>query len=317
MFPIIDGVPRMLLPPMRDALLKGYLADGLDTRQIATASSFGFEWNHFSEMYNEWGSAFLEYMQPHGPDFFRGKRVLDAGCGSGRYAYYAAKYGAEVWAVDLGPAVDVAERNAGKNGNVRSVQADLYKLPFALESFDFIYSIGVLHHLSDPEAGFHNLLRYLKPGGEIQIYLYWNPEDKPIKRAMLSAIAVLRRFTTRLPHCVIYALSYPAAAAARMMFVWPYQIMKHVPGMQEFASAIPMRQYAAYPFRVCVNDQFDRFSAPIENRYTRDEVESWLNRANLECPILVSNYGWVANGRKWAGAALPREPKIRALASGG
>jgi hypothetical protein len=59
-----------------------------------------------------------------------------------------------------------------------------------------------------------------------------------------------------------------------------------------------MKQYAAYPFRVCVNDQFDRFSAPIENRYTRAEVLSWLERAGLEEPSVHPNYGWIARGRK-------------------
>jgi hypothetical protein len=61
-----------------------------------------------------------------------------------------------------------------------------------------------------------------------------------------------------------------------------------------------MKQYADYPFRVCVNDQFDRFSAPIENRYTREEVEGWLKRAGLEEITVHPNFGWVGSGRKKA-----------------
>ena len=136
-------------------------------------------------MYEEWEKQFLNYMQPHAADFFPGKKILDAGCGNGRFAYYAAKYGAEVWAIDLGPAVEVAQHNT-QSRNVHVVQADLHNPPFALESFDFIYSIGVLHHLPNPEAAFQNLLRFLKPGGVVQIYLYWKPEQRPIKSAMLS-----------------------------------------------------------------------------------------------------------------------------------
>ena len=117
MFPIIDGVPRMLLSPMREALANGPLKGDVDIRQVETARSFGFEWNHFCEMYDEWEKAFFEYMQPHAPAFFRGKRVLDAGCGSGRYAYYAAKHGAEVWAVDLGPAIGITQRNTSTISN--------------------------------------------------------------------------------------------------------------------------------------------------------------------------------------------------------
>src|SRR5713226_4200894 len=103
--------------------------------------------------------SFLDYMQPHDPDFFRGKKVLDAGCGNGRFAYHAARSGAEVWAIDLGPAIEVARRNTEPASKVQVIQADLYHPPFALQSFDFIYSIGVLHHLPNPESAFQNLLR--------------------------------------------------------------------------------------------------------------------------------------------------------------
>src|SRR5712692_7695503 len=137
-FPIINGIPRMLLSPFREALLSNGQATGRDALQVATAQSFGFEWRRFPEMYDEWEASFLAYMQPRGPEFFRGKKVLDAGCGGGRFAHYAARYGAEVWAVDLGPAVEVATRTTENAGELAVVQADVHALPFAPESFDFI-----------------------------------------------------------------------------------------------------------------------------------------------------------------------------------
>src|SRR6185295_17048420 len=211
--------------------------------------------------------------------------------------YYATKYGAEVWAIDLGPAVEVASRNTASVGQAQVVQADLHKPPFALESFDFIYSIGVLHHLPDPEPAFRNLLRFLKPGGEIQIYLYWKPERQPIKSLLLSGVTAARQVTTRMPHSAVYALAYPSAMAAFLLFVWPYRMMKQV-GLKSLAEDLPMKQYASFPFRVCVNDQLDRFSAPIENRYTRQDVADWLNRAQLEKTKVNAAYGWIGTGRK-------------------
>ncbi|PWT93581.1 MAG: hypothetical protein C5B55_04285 [Blastocatellia bacterium] len=297
-FPIRDGIPRLLLPSLRDALLAGATAVGMDAQQVETALSFGFEWHRFPEMYREWEQQFLDYMRPHGSDFFKGKKVLDAGCGNGRFAHYAAKYGAEVWAIDLGPAVEVAKRNTESAGVVNVVQADLHSPPFALESFDFIYSIGVLHHLPDPEAAFRSLLRFLKPGGEVQIYLYWKPERQPIKALLLTAVTGVRQLTTRLPHRMVHALSYPFAVGAFAFFVWPYRILRTVPALRDVAEKMPMKQYAGFPFRVCVNDQLDRFSAPIENRYTRADVEKWLKAAGLESPLVGENFGWIGTGRK-------------------
>jgi len=297
-FPINNDIPRMLLPSLRMAILENEAPSGMDAQQVETAMSFGFEWHRFPEMYREWERQFLDYMQPHKADFFKGKKVLDAGCGNGRFAYYAAKYGAEVWAIDLGPAVEIARKNTQAAGDVQVVQADLYNPPFAHESFDFIYSIGVLHHLPDPEQAFQNLLRFLKPGGEVQIYLYWRPERRPIKTLLLSAISAARKLTTRLPHRAVYAFAYPSALVAFIFFVWPYRILKSFPTLHKVAEGLPMKQYASFPFRVCVNDQLDRFSAPIENRYSRSEVENWLSRAALDSVEVMENYGWVATGRK-------------------
>ena len=293
-YPIIDGIPRLLLPPMREAL-NG--TSRSTTVEADTARSFGYEWHRFPEMHEEFEKQFLNYMQPHAADFFHGKKVLDAGCGNGRFAYYAAKYGAEVWAIDLGPAVEVARRNT-QSRNVHVVQADLHNPPFAFESFDFIYSIGVLHHLPDPEAAFQNLLRFLKPGGVVQIYLYWKPERRSIKAALLSGMTAARRLTTRLPYRAVYALAYPTAMAAFTFFVWPYRILRRFSTFNRVAEDFPLKQYADLPFRVCVNDQLDRLSAPIENRYTRQDVQNWLARASLEAPTVGENFGWIATGRK-------------------
>ena len=207
------------------------------------------------------------------------------------------KISAEVWAIDICSAVEIAKYNTRLHNNVYVAQADIHHLPFEPESFDLIYSIGVLHHLPDPEAAFRNLLRYLKPGGWIHIYLYWQPENSRSNAPCWLSSRAIRRITTRIPHRLVYGLSFPAAAIVFAGFVWPYQLLAAA-GLNGIAERMPMKQYASYPFRVCVNDQFDRLSAPIEFRFTRDEVEGWMRRAGLEEIVIRPNYGWCATGRK-------------------
>ena len=74
--------------------------------------------------------------------------------------------------------------------------------------------------------------------------------------------------------------------------------MKRVPALRSVADKMPMKQYAVLPFRVCVNDQLDRFSAPIENRYTKTEVEAWLSSAGLKKFQVIPNFGWLGTGQK-------------------
>jgi SAM-dependent methyltransferase/uncharacterized protein YbaR (Trm112 family) len=297
-FPIVNGILRVL-PKTASGLSSS--SNGLAERnqflQLKTAASFGFEWTHFSEMYPEWENNFWDYMFPRTAESFRGKRVLDAGCGIGRHAYYAAFYGAEVWAVDISDAVEVAAKNAGGTG-VRIIQADLNHLPFREESFDMVYSMGVLHHLPDPEGALRYLLRFVKPGGEFRMFLYWAPERQLLKRLLLKMVSAVRMFTVRMPHRLLYPISYVAAFLVWICFVWPYRALARIPMLTNMADRLPLRQYSRYPFRTCVNDQFDRLSAPLERRYRREQVVQFLKSAGLEELNVFPNFGWVASGRK-------------------
>lgn len=297
-FPIVNGIPRLLSKTtFASSSSSNCVAERIQTLQLKTAESFGFEWAHFSEMYPEWESNFRDYMFPRTAESFRGKRVLDAGCGIGRHSYYAAYYGAEVWAVDISDAVEIAARNTQGTG-ARVIQADLNHLPFQKESFDLVYSMGVLHHLPDPEGAFRYLLRFVKPGGEFRMFLYWAAERQPLKKFLLKAVSALRMLTIRMPHRLLYPLSYVAASLVWTWFVWPYRVLKQIPMLSGIADRLPLRQYSRYPFRTCVNDQFDRLSAPLERRYSRAQVEQFLKSAGLEEINVFPNFGWVASGKK-------------------
>jgi SAM-dependent methyltransferase len=145
------------------------------------AGSFGFQWKLYSRTQLDDASSQRSeraFRRRTGfrPEDLGGKLVLDVGCGMGRFAEVATRWGAHVFGIDLSLASEVAAKNlADRSASI--FQADVFKLPFAPESFDYIYSIGVLHHTPDCEQAFKALPKLLKPGGRIAIWLYssYNP----------------------------------------------------------------------------------------------------------------------------------------------
>ena len=260
-----------------------------------TASSFAFEWERFGGIRDEWERNFLDYMQPHDPAFFEGLDVLDAGTGSGRHARQAAIYGARVAAVDLGASIDVARQNV--TDDVLTVQSDLEALPFRQGSFDFVMSIGVLHHLPDTGRALRYLVAFVKPGGRLRVYLYWKPE-RAWHRWILRGVTAARQVTTRLPHRLLLALCYPLSVALWILFVGPHRLLRRWKATLKLADSLPLKTYADYPFGVLINDQFDRLSAPVERRFTAEEVRLLMKDAGLEGVEVRANSGWIAEGRR-------------------
>ena len=106
-------------------------------------------------------------------DFFQGKLVLDAGCGSGRWTYAMALLGATVVAVDLTDSgVAAAHAATAAMDKVVVLQASLFQLPFRPESFDFVVSWGVMHHTPNTKAAFDRVAPMAKRGGTFYVMVY-------------------------------------------------------------------------------------------------------------------------------------------------
>jgi SAM-dependent methyltransferase/uncharacterized protein YbaR (Trm112 family) len=337
-FPVVDGIPRIFVGELRriyatdfgDFLSRRGLTVGSNgapttaetEAKLATRDSFGYEWTYFHEMLPEWEENARYYFEPiGGASTLKGKLCLEAGCGKGRHSYYALRAGARVVAVDFSRAVDVAAQNCKKvDGDRLFVQADIMNLPFQPGVFDAGYSFGVLHHLPDPEGGFRCVVDRVKPGGRVLVYLYHALEGEPVKQAILKGVNVARKLTTRLPHKMLLPISKVLGVGLYVGVVTPYKILRRLPPTRALAEQMPLKIYADYPMRVIINDQFDRFSAPIENRYRRDEVLGWLERAGLSDPVILGEGGWRAAGQKpstdrrestasSSSAAPPRPPR--------
>lgn len=270
-FPIRNGVPRLL-------------PDSLPAAAEKTSAAFGWQWLKFTELHDEYEAQFLDWIHPLQPSFFRDKVVLDAGCGNGRHAYYAARYGArEVIAMDLSAAVETAAENASSLPNLHVVQGDINHPPFKRHShggpFDFVYSIGVLHHLPDPEAGFHSLVRFVRPGGAIFAWVYGSENNGAVQHF----INPLRMgVSSRVPPRVLPVIAWPLTVALQGVVKGIYRPLH---GRLLF-EALPSHDYlysiSGFSFRRNYNIVFDHLVAPVAHYISRAEFQSWYDQASLE-----------------------------------
>jgi len=235
------------------------------------AENFGFEWNlHNKTQLDNAASRDSEesFAQKTGftPDELRGKLVLDVGCGMGRYSDVVSRWGATVVGVDLTSAVDAAQGNIGSRANVNLAQADIFNLPFADKTFDYIFSLGVLHHTPDTKAAFDKLPRLLKPGGKLAIWVY-----STTMRSWCWTSDIYRHLTSRLPKRVLYALCHVAI---------PWYYLRRLPLVGHYTSTLlPISYHPDREWRVL--DTFDWYSPAYQWKHTDEELRDWFGGQGL------------------------------------
>jgi SAM-dependent methyltransferase len=260
----------------------------------ATIDRFGYEWKHFSD-YN--ADNFKQFIAPLPDNFFEGKIGLDVGCGAGRHVRQVSELGAEIVGIDLSHAVDAAHQNNADNELVHIVQADIHNLPFHHDVFHFVYSLGVLHHLPDPEKGFQILPPYLTTGGSLFVWVYVNTLRK-------VALEILRYFARPLSNENIRRFAYVCNLVDYGIFINLYRLIRKLPilgNLIERYSPLRVREYAEHGFQVAFVDWFDRLSAPITNYYKEDEMRNWLKCSGLNNTKLLlegDSWWWLYGERK-------------------
>ena len=195
----------------------------------------------------------------------RGKLVLDAGVGSGRFADIVSQWGADVVGTDLSLSVEAAHEMLGKRPNVWIAQADIGAMPFLPETFDAIFSIGVLHHTPDTEAYFRKLIPLLKPGGTIAIWVYPDIGAYAVRKPWVN-------FINRIP---------PAAYRD-----WCECFMKLA--LRKKDSKLFNALWRSFPYPRDSNglewnalDLFDSYSPKYHGIHSEAEVRGWFEAAGL------------------------------------
>lgn len=269
---LIDGIPRFV----SDEHLK----------------SFGDQWTTYEVAHDDEDRETFRAKTGMSLDKLKGLRVLDAGCGGGRYSKICGEAGATVLGADHSRAVDKAMQLCSHLNDVRFVQADLKKLPLKPESYDFVFSIGVMHHDADTRTVFDAVANLVKPGGRYSVWLYrrnqWWQE-------MINS--GLRMLTTRLPSPVLKPFCHLGA------------ILGGIPIVNRILNKIVnFSAHPSYENRVC--DTFDWWAPEYQYHHTEDELLTWFREAGfVDAKVLPPEkkglfYDWVYNHNLLIGSGV-------------
>jgi len=267
------------------------------------ADNFGMQWNKFRQTQLDSHSGHSisadRFWKATGwrPEDIKGKWVLDIGCGSGRFAEVALSAGAIVVALDYSSAVDACLENLRSYKNLHVVQGDVYALPFLPESFDFVYSLGVLQHTPDVGKAFRALPPMVAPGGLLCVDYYWRRI-----RTLLNPKYVLRPVTKRMSQRRLFSLL--EAHVPRLLRV--SQVLGKVPvvgrGLQRF---VPVVDYTGiYPLdglqlkEWALLDTFDMLAPAYDKPQTPRRVRAWFDAAGFRDVEVFHEGHLVARGRK-------------------
>jgi SAM-dependent methyltransferase len=252
--------------------------------------SFGDEWEKFhvfsDDMIEEWVEDYFDIIN----DSIINKNtyILDIGCGSGRWTKYLSRKANFIEAVDPSDSIFAADNLLGNIKNVRLSKASIENIPFANDSFDFVMSVGVLHHTPDPQKSMIDCVQKVKKGGYFYCYLYHNLESMSWRLKFLFNISEgVRKVVSKLPGRIKAFVCDLLAVIIYMPFIlWVRLLM--VIGLKKTAVKMPLSSYHDKSFFSIRNDSLDKFGTALEHRYSKKEIEQLMTNSGLT-DIVISN----------------------------
>lgn len=249
---------------------------------------WAWQWNKLYDD-NKW--LFSEWIWPNTFETFRGKSVLDCGCGGGQHLQFVAPYCAEAVGVDLN-ALGSAARNTKDLKNVTLVENDIAKMELGRQ-FDVVYSIGVLHHTDDPTASFRNIEKHAKSGGKVIVWVYSSEGNALNKWLVEPAKNILVHY---LPRSVVLFLSRILTALVSIPVYTVYLLpLTFLPYYQYF------QNWRKLTFDRNVLNVFDKLNAPQTFFIPRSQVEEWFQDSEFT-DVHISPY----KGVSWRGSGTKR-----------
>ncbi len=283
-YPVIKGIPRFVEPD-------NY------------ASSFGYQWNEFKATQLDSASGTTQsadrfYSETEWTkEWLKGKWVLDAGCGAGRFLDVVSENECDIVGIDISSAIEASAKNLADRKNIHFVQAGIYDLPFRDGTFDGCYCIGVVQHTPSPQKTLESLSRIVKKGGRIAVTIYIR---KPW--TFLFGKYLIRPVTRRMKdETLLKAIRFVMPVAFPLTSVlFRIPILNRV-----FKFMIPVANYVEKKdlsrnqrYEWAVLDTFDMLSPSFDQPQTDAETEANLSRAGVKNIKKLNNPGVNMIGEK-------------------
>jgi SAM-dependent methyltransferase len=256
-----------------------------------TIADFGDQWLRYRDNSGYYGSTELleDILGPLlAPSAFEGKRIADIGSGTGRIVQMLLMAGAShVLAVEPSKAVEVLRRNVGTSPKVEILQARGDHIPSGL-GLDFVVSIGVLHHIPEPNGVMRAAYSALKPGGHVIIWVYGREGN----RLVVMLIEAMRFVTTRLPHWARASLAFLGTTLLHL-YIPACRLLRFLPMADYMRNVIGKFDYHQRYLVI-----YDQLNPAYAKYYTEPEVLSLLEGAGFTSVKLHHRhrYSWTAIG---------------------
>ncbi len=276
--------------------------NGPENIDHATVRDFGREWQRFDqtgisqdELLRIFGQYFAIFPWESLP---RDATGFDAGCGSGRWAALVAPRVGHLHCVDASSeALAIAQKNLISLSNVSFHVAALDAMPLSDGGMDFGYSLGVIHHLPDPQAGLAACVKKLKPRAPMLIYIYYAFDNRPAWfRLLWHASNLLRRSISKAPFRLKSAIAEFIAA----FVYWP--LARGARLFERLGCNVanwPLSTYRWHSYYIMRTDALDRFGTRLEHRMTQAKIKAVMEEAGLrDIRFSDSVPFWCAVGHK-------------------
>lgn len=276
-FPVINGIPRF-------GSVENY------------ASAFGLQWNiHPKTQLDSASHTTISrdrfFQQTGWSNDLRGQKILEVGCGMGRFTEIVLQTGATCYSFDFSTAVDAAKMNFGTPSNYFLAQASIYEPPFPKEFFDKVFCFGVLQHTPNVRRSFHQLVTALKPGGELAFDVYAAPFQWFLPKRVLRPIG--KYLDPERLYRMVRAATPTLLKISDAIGTIPKvgQVLRHAVPVANYRGRYPLSEQQIQEWAIL--DTFDQLNPRYDQPQRASVIRRWMSEEGLDDVQVARNVGLV------------------------